>query len=107
MTNEIAIYQVGYAFFGVGQTLEAAIKDAKEWTAAPLSAETISDDDTIHGNMVWVHVTPALAAAIRDDGQCRHEELPSGIYGTPAEAEAAANDDTTPKPRPGPTSSRW
>lgn len=97
MKYEFGIYQVGYAFFGVGKTLPAAIRNANTWTDEKVRERDLDNRDNILGKMAWVKVTPALADKIRKNGgtvACEHlGRTNSGepLYGTVEEARKVSS----------------
>lgn len=87
--GKFAIIQKGYAIFGIGDTLEAAYRDAKEWTDDDLpELDEIPSDTNMHGEMFWAEITPALAAAVEGSGgDIVYGELPDGTLCTPEEED--------------------
>lgn len=86
--RQIAIMQYGYAFYGVGKTLKAAIEHANNWTDDKITKASLGNyGDFVDGEMVAVEVTPELAKAIREDGQhalAHSAEISFGVYGVEA-----------------------
>jgi hypothetical protein len=80
---QIAIAQDGYAFFGVGASLEAALADANEWTSEPLDPNKVHrlGSSTHNGDMCWVYVSEALADAIKKDGARAYNDVIETSYG--------------------------
>lgn len=67
-----AVYQSGYAIFGVGMTIEAAITDAMEWLDADTDPEEIEAISHQHGEVngtLYVRQCSArLAEAVKAEG---------------------------------------
>lgn len=88
--NMVAIYQSGYAIFGVGKTTEQALADANKWLDEPISEGDLGRGD-VDGEMCEIEITPELFAAVRErGGDIAIAEMPErGVYGTYAQADAA------------------
>lgn len=83
---QIAVVQVHYAVFGIGDTLADAIREANKYTSDPISTKSFGDVRT-HGDMVAVSITPALAERVAIDGTTAFE-IRRGVAMTPEEAIA-------------------
>lgn len=66
-TTYTAIYQSGYAIFGVGRTFAEALIDANEWVSEPLTEGDLGDRRT-HGEMCEIEITEALYNAVKERG---------------------------------------
>ena len=83
---QIAIAQDGYAFFGVGPNLNAAIQDAREWVDrdTELDADTLPRDSSgrvNHGDFCWTTVSDELAKEIKTDGRAAYHNCIETNYG--------------------------
>lgn len=80
--NLTAIYQYGYAIFGVGADLDAALADASRWTDEPIDEDDLSAHSArVCGSMVEIEITPRLAAAVaRHGGDVPMTEITRGVY---------------------------
>jgi len=68
-----AVYQVGYAVYGVGETEQAALEDAVEWIEGVSSAEDVAallvpEHEAANGGFVLVDITDAAAKAVAEHG---------------------------------------
>ncbi|MBK6599154.1 MAG: hypothetical protein IPG25_15265 [Proteobacteria bacterium] len=84
MTNTFtAIYQNGYAVFGVGRTLDEAILDANKWLDEPITTDDLCSDN-IDGAMIEITITERLAEAIaKRGGDIGIEQISRGLYDLP------------------------
>jgi hypothetical protein len=87
-----AIEQSGYAIFGVGETLEEALADANQWLDTELTAADLGDGRVI-GEMCEITISASVRdAVLADGGDVAIEEF-DGVYYTPAELDAADNNE--------------
>ena len=65
-----AVYQNGYAIFGMGKTDEEAIADAMQWVDEPdeLKARIESGQRNVHGDMKLITISSALRDAVIEHG---------------------------------------
>jgi len=89
MTKEefTAVYQYGYAIYGVGKTVIEAIEDAKKYTDNTDDWWTNIDYDShIDGEMTLIDISKALYDKVTEDGgQVKIEKDSDGIYKLPEE----------------------
>lgn len=91
MRYPYAIYQMGCAFFGIGDSPTTALRDANDWTDHKLHWHDLREDPT-DGEFTLVRITQGLATAIEKHGGAIASE-PLGyirgvrLYGTPNEAD--------------------
>ena len=66
----IAVYQCGYAVFGLGETLAEAVDDANRWCdpAIEQAAVVKGGGQELDGCMYWLPCTDRLADEVRDVG---------------------------------------
>lgn len=84
----IAIIQSGYAIFGYGIDLPAAISHANENLDKPITEDDLGAE-YVDGELFVAEITAALAAEVdMYGGSVSYELLESGIYGTRSESDA-------------------
>lgn len=60
-----AVEQIGYAIMGVGETIEAAIKDTSQYSSDFSKSELVGPNENIVGAMRLLPCTPALYNAVK------------------------------------------
>lgn len=65
-----AVYQNGYAIFGIGKTDEEAIADAMQWVDEPdeLRESIEQGQKNVHGDMKLITISRALRDAVIEQG---------------------------------------
>ena len=85
-----AIVQNGHAVFGIGDTLEAAYRDAHEWTDDLPDLTDIPGTSNTDGELFWALITPALATQVQArGGDVAWGELSDGTLCTLSEETVA------------------
>ena len=84
-----AVYQYGYAIFGVGKTEEEAIEDAKQYT--DYDEEWWTDIDyssKIDGKMILIDISRALYEKVmKSGGDVKIERDEDDVYKLPEEID--------------------
>jgi len=84
-----AVYQDGFAIFGIGATEDAAINDAKQWVDEPDNLKSeIESAKGFHGDMKIIRISNEVKLAVENHGGnigiiCDD----NGIYRTEKETE--------------------
>jgi hypothetical protein len=82
MKTYSAVYQYGYAIFGVGKTDEEAIEDAKQYA----DEFEIKEGQPNSGDMILIKISEALYNKVNEiGGDIAIEEGERGVYYLPEE----------------------
>lgn len=77
-TAKYAVYQYGYAIFGIGQTIDEAIEDAKQYADnLPDYTETYRGQN-VDGEMYIINITDRLYYKVQEVGGSDVAIEPSG-----------------------------